>query len=81
MPAYNTPHHDTRSFDMALLKLSSKLVVLVSCRTHLIEKRGVRHGVVCAHVRRKRKIFCKLLCGAIIIGESLFSDETTPHIL
>ena len=38
VPAANSTNHDTRSFNMAVLKLSSKSVVLVPCRTHLIEK-------------------------------------------
>ena len=35
--------------------LRSKSIVLVPCRTHLIDKRGVRHGVVCAHVMRNAR--------------------------
>ena len=64
--AANSTNHDTRLFEVAMLKLSSKSVVLVPCRTHLIEKRGVRHGVVCAHVMRH--------CVAAVVYVSRDSD-------
>jgi hypothetical protein len=50
VPAANSTNHDTRSFDLAMLNLGYKISCARSMPHSFIEKRGVRHGVVCAHV-------------------------------
>jgi hypothetical protein len=53
--AANSTNHDTRSFYMAMLKLSSKSVVLVPLflpQENWSFDSGRNNGVVCANVRR-----------------------------
>ena len=64
--AANITNHDTRSFDMAMLNPGLTSSCARSMPLSFDRKRGVRHGVVCAHVMRH--------CVAAVVYVSRDSD-------